>query len=277
VTTQLSILFVSESVIQKRVKFIAFYADNSDLFKYVSTNFMQFLGSFYNPNPEYTMENTKWAERVVTLSIRRRKSMAFWICIHFCCAIIWVSYTKNPGYTLENPKWAERVVTRTIRRRKSRASQNMYSPLLCNHRCLIYTKSWVYTRKSKMSWESWNTYYSTQENKSFTNMYPFLLCDHWGLVYRIKDHWSVSMNTIVKNNYNAWMLETFVILCLGIHGCTAVSLQFLHAACDTSWRLYAYISSSICNRDTPQDSHSRAAMFGPALWFLSWLNGCFFT
>jgi len=30
--------------------YIAFDADNSDLFKYVSTIFMQSLGSFWNPN-----------------------------------------------------------------------------------------------------------------------------------------------------------------------------------------------------------------------------------
>jgi hypothetical protein len=54
VTTQRSILFLSESVIQKRVKYIAVYADNSDPFKNVSIIFMQFLGSFDNPSPRYT-------------------------------------------------------------------------------------------------------------------------------------------------------------------------------------------------------------------------------
>ena len=33
-------------------------------------------------------------------------------------------------------------------------------------------------------------------------MYPLLLCDHWGLIYRIKDHESVSVDTIVKNNHD---------------------------------------------------------------------------
>jgi len=46
VTTQLSIMFLSESVIQMKVKYIAFDADSSDLFKHVFNNFMQFLGLF---------------------------------------------------------------------------------------------------------------------------------------------------------------------------------------------------------------------------------------
>jgi len=33
-------------------------------------------------------------------------------------------------------------------------------------------------------------------------MYPLLLCDHWGLIYRIKDYESVSVDTIVKNNHD---------------------------------------------------------------------------
>jgi len=32
-------------------------------------------------------------------------------------------------------------------------------------------------------------------------MYLLLLCDHWGLIYRLRDYKSVSVNnTIVKNN-----------------------------------------------------------------------------
>ena len=59
-TTQLSNFFLSESVIQKRVEFIAYDADNSDLVKYlVSIIFMKFMGSYYNPNPEYAIENPK--------------------------------------------------------------------------------------------------------------------------------------------------------------------------------------------------------------------------
>jgi len=42
----------------------------------------------------YTLENPKWAERVVVLAIRRRKIRAFQICIHFYCAIIGVSFTE---------------------------------------------------------------------------------------------------------------------------------------------------------------------------------------
>jgi len=90
--------WVGEGMGNSVLRRIAFDTDNSDLFKYVSTIFMQFLGSFYNPNPEYTI-----VESVVTLTIRRRKSRALQICIHFYCAIIGVSYTQNPGYTLENP------------------------------------------------------------------------------------------------------------------------------------------------------------------------------
>jgi len=96
---------------------------HADFFKYVSTIFMQFLGSFHNPNPGYTLENPKWAERVVTLTIRCRKSRTFQIFIHFHYAIIGVSYTQNPGYTLENANWAERVVALAIWRKKSRAFQ----------------------------------------------------------------------------------------------------------------------------------------------------------
>jgi len=106
-----------ESVIQKRVKFIAFDADNSDLFKCVSTIFMQFFDSFYNPNPEHTLENPKYAGWVATLTIRSRKRM----------------------------------------------SSNMFPLVLCDHLGLISQNSFVYTRKSEMSWESCNNYHSTQK------------------------------------------------------------------------------------------------------------------
>jgi len=152
VTIQLSILFLS--VIQKRVMFIAFDAHNSDIFKYVSTIFMQFLGSFYNPNLEDTVENPKWAERVVTLTIRRRKGRDFLICIHFYCAIIGVSCTKNPGYALKNPKWAERVVVLAIRHRKIRAFQtciHFYCAIIgVSFTELMITKAFQWIPLSKM-------------------------------------------------------------------------------------------------------------------------------
>ena len=56
----------------------------------------------------------------------------------------------------------------------------MYPLLLYDHWGLIYRKSWVYTRKSKMSCESCSTCYSTQESDGFSNMDPPFLCDHWG-------------------------------------------------------------------------------------------------
>ena len=140
-TTQLSIWFLFESVIQKRVKFIAFDADNSDFFKYVSTIFMQFLGSFYNPNPEYTLENPKWAERVVTLTIRRRKSRAFQICIHFYCAIIqrhWgLIYQKFWVYTRKSEMSWESCGT-CHSTQENKGSSNMYPLLLCDHWGLFY-------------------------------------------------------------------------------------------------------------------------------------------
>jgi len=43
---------------------------------------------------DVTLENPKWAERVVTLTIRCRKSRTFQICIHFCCVITGVSFTE---------------------------------------------------------------------------------------------------------------------------------------------------------------------------------------
>ena len=46
VTTQLSVSFLSES--KRESSIIALNTDNSDLFKYVSTISMQFLGSFLN-------------------------------------------------------------------------------------------------------------------------------------------------------------------------------------------------------------------------------------
>jgi len=78
-------------------------------------------GVSYTRNAGYTLENLKWADRVVTLIICRRKVWAshMWIC--FFCAIIGVLYIDNPGYTLENSKWAERVILLAIRRRKIRA------------------------------------------------------------------------------------------------------------------------------------------------------------
>jgi len=89
-------------------------------------------GFVLEPTPwVYTRKSKKsWESHwVVALTIRRRKSRAFQICIHFYCATIGVSYTQleNPGYTLENPKWAERVVVPAIRRRKRSAFQ------LCIH------------------------------------------------------------------------------------------------------------------------------------------------
>jgi hypothetical protein len=86
---------------------------------------MQFMGSCYNPNPGYTLENPKGAERVVALTIRLQKSRAFQTCIHFYYVIIGVSYPQKLS---------------------------------------------VYTRKSKMSWESCSTCHSTQEKKGFSNL-----------------------------------------------------------------------------------------------------------
>jgi len=62
------------------------------------------IGVSYTKNPGYALENLKRAERVVTLTIRRRKSRAFQLCFHFYCAIMGVSHTQNPGYTLQNRK-----------------------------------------------------------------------------------------------------------------------------------------------------------------------------
>jgi len=49
----------------------------------------------YTQNPRHTLGNPKWAERVVVLAVRRRKSRAFRICIHFYCAIIGVSFAES--------------------------------------------------------------------------------------------------------------------------------------------------------------------------------------
>ena len=94
----------------------------------------------YTKNPGYTLENPKWVERVVTLTIRswRRKSRVLQICIHLYCAILGVSHTQNPGYTLENPKWGERLVVLAIPPQKNKVFSNMYPHLLCNPRGLIY-------------------------------------------------------------------------------------------------------------------------------------------
>ena len=101
-TTQLSIFFLS--AIQKRIKNIAFDRDNSDLVKYASPIFTQLKALIYNPNPGYTIENPKGAERVEVLTIRRTKIRASQTCIHFYCAIIGVSYPETPGFALKKIK-----------------------------------------------------------------------------------------------------------------------------------------------------------------------------
>ena len=83
------------------------------------------MGSYYNPNPEYTIENPNCAE--LTLSIRRRsgrrrKVGLFKYLSTFTVGSL-VSHIKIPGYTLENTNKAERDVTRTIRLRKGGAFQ----------------------------------------------------------------------------------------------------------------------------------------------------------
>ena len=46
------------------------------------------MGLFYNQTPEYAFENLQEAERIVAVTIRRRKIRAFRIRIHFYCANI---------------------------------------------------------------------------------------------------------------------------------------------------------------------------------------------
>jgi len=46
-----------------------------------------------------TLENSKWAERVVVRTIERTKRWAFQICIHFYCAVIGVSFTELTLFT----------------------------------------------------------------------------------------------------------------------------------------------------------------------------------
>jgi len=101
---------------------------------------LSIIGVSYTKNPGYTLENPKWVERVVILTIRlwRMKSMVLQICIHLYCAITGVSHTQNPGYTLENPKWGERVVVLAIRPKKNKVFINMYPLLLCYHWGLSY-------------------------------------------------------------------------------------------------------------------------------------------
>jgi len=108
---------------------------------------MQCLSSSYNPNHGYTLENCKWAQIFVALTIRHRKRGAFAIFVHFYSANLGVFYTRNPGYTLRNIKWAERVVARTIRWREKWCFSNMCPILLCDHWALTHRKFWVCTQK----------------------------------------------------------------------------------------------------------------------------------
>jgi len=62
VTIKLSILFLQKFLHSKReLQHIAFDADSSYFLKTFSTIFMWFLGSIYDPNPGYTVANSKWA------------------------------------------------------------------------------------------------------------------------------------------------------------------------------------------------------------------------
>jgi len=105
---------------------------------------MEFLGSFYNPNLGYTLENQKGAEkdlvltighgereimlfignprgRSIMISIGHGENMDFQISIHLYCAIVGVLFTEFFGYTLENLKGAYRVAVLAIRCRKIKA------------------------------------------------------------------------------------------------------------------------------------------------------------
>jgi len=124
VATQVSILVLRKFLHSKReLQHIACDEESSYLFKYVSTIFMRSLGSTYNPNPGNTVAKSKRAKREAALTIRRRKTRAFQICIHFYCTITGDSYTRNPVYAPENSKSTERGVVLAVQLRKIRAFQ----------------------------------------------------------------------------------------------------------------------------------------------------------